>query len=97
MMGILIVEDVTAVIFLTFLSSSFLNEGCGGVSLQVLETIGGGLGLLALGYLVARYVVPMVIDYLSHYVVESVEIPLTRNWRLRDRSSHQRQTVEVPI
>lgn len=75
LIGLLIIEDVAAVGFLTVLSSLVRPGSPGGLTLQVLQTALGGLGLLALGYLVARYVAPIAINYLSHYEAESEEIP----------------------
>ncbi len=75
MVGLLIVEDIAAVVFLTVLSSLVTPLGSSGVTTQVAQTVLGGLGLLVFGYLVARYVAPAVIDYLGAYVVESEEVP----------------------
>ena len=75
LVGLLIVEDMAAVVFLTLLSSLVTPLGSAGLTMQVAQTVFGGLGLLVLGYLVARYVAPPVIDYLGAYVVESEEVP----------------------
>ena len=75
LMGLLIVEDVVAVGFLTFLSSTTAPGATGNMTAQFLQTILGGLGLLVLAYVVGRYASPYAIDYLSSYVAELEEIP----------------------
>ncbi len=76
--GLLIMEDMGAVVFLILLSSFTSSNGAllSSVSLeQLVTTIGGGLTLVVSGYLVARYVAPRVIDYLSAFEEEYEEIP----------------------
>lgn len=77
LMGVLIVEDLIAVLSLVSMSS--LVSGGPVLSaeslLRMFETILGGIGLAVLGFLVARFVAPRVIDYLSSFEGEYEEIP----------------------
>ncbi len=77
LVGILVIEDIVAVVFLIIISSL----PSGGVVdartglLAISETILGGIALLAIGFLVARYVAPPAINFLSHYEEEFEELP----------------------
>jgi monovalent cation:H+ antiporter-2, CPA2 family len=86
LIGLLVIEDMVAVVFLIVLSSltssttsSFpyfvVGDTISRGLFAVLEATFGGLGLIFLGYLVARYIAPKVINYLSHYEEEFEEIP----------------------
>ncbi|MHB8566929.1 MAG: cation:proton antiporter [Nitrososphaerales archaeon] len=86
--GLLIIEDIVAVVFLILLSSiASSNQGIlelispGTVSgttakgiLAIFEVILGGLALIGSGYFVARYIAPPVINYLSTFEDEFEEI-----------------------
>jgi CPA2 family monovalent cation:H+ antiporter-2 len=77
MVGVLVIEDIVAVGFLIVISS--LPAG-GVISarlgvLAIVETALGGFALLALGVIVARYVAPPAINFLSHYEEEFEELP----------------------
>jgi len=87
--GLLIIEDIVAVVFLILLSSiASSNQGVlellssGGVSgstargiVAILEVTLGGLALIGAGYFVARYVAPPTINFLSTFEDEFGEIP----------------------
>ncbi len=77
LMGIMIVEDMVAVVFLIALSSFASNGGLlsGGSVAQILQTVGGGLALVVTGYLMASYVAPRIIDFLGAFEEEYEEIP----------------------
>ena len=77
MMGVLVMEDIAAVGFLTAISSiaSTATSSPGVELLKIFEVALGGLAILVLGYVVARYVAPYAINYLSHYEGEFEEIP----------------------
>jgi Kef-type K+ transport system membrane component KefB len=77
LVGVLVIEDIVAVGFLIVISSLPI----GGVIsarlglLTIFATALGGFALLALGFLVARYVAPPVINFLSTYEGEFEELP----------------------
>lgn len=89
--GLLIVEDIAAVIFLILLSSiASTNQGIlefitgsastvSGFSARGIFAIGGvilgGIALVGMGLFVARYVAPPMINYLSTFEDEFEEIP----------------------
>jgi CPA2 family monovalent cation:H+ antiporter-2 len=88
LIGLLIVEDIAAVVFLILLSSiastnqgilEFITgsgSGFGGRGISAIaEVILGGIALLGMGLFVARYVAPPVINYLSTFEDEFEEIP----------------------
>ena len=87
LIGLLVVEDMIAVGFLIVLSAltssnvgSFPYFEVGSTSSTIgifagLEAVASGLALILLGYGVARYVAPRVINYLSYYEEEFEEIP----------------------
>jgi CPA2 family monovalent cation:H+ antiporter-2 len=87
LIGLLVIEDMAAVVFLIILSSitsarisSFPYFAIGASSLprglfSAIEAVLGGFALIGAGYVVARYVAPRVINYLSHYEEEFEEIP----------------------
>jgi CPA2 family monovalent cation:H+ antiporter-2 len=87
LIGVLVIEDIIAVVFLIVLSSitstnisSFPYFAIGNSPsakgfVAVLEAILSGVALLALGTVVARYVAPRIINYLSYYEEEFEEIP----------------------
>ncbi len=77
LMGMLVVEDVAAIAFLIVISSL---PATGTVATQVgtisiAETIAGGFALLGLGFIVARYLAPPAINYLSSFEEEFEELP----------------------
>ena len=77
LVGLMIAEDFVAVGFLIVLST-ITSPGAASTSQQftrILEIGFGGVGLLVLGYLVARYLARIAIDYLSSYEVDLEEIP----------------------
>jgi CPA2 family monovalent cation:H+ antiporter-2 len=72
----MISEDIVAVAFLIILSSITTSGVTASAEILRIITIGlGGIGLLILGYLVARYFAQAAINYLSSYEIESEEIP----------------------
>ncbi len=77
LVGMLVVEDIAAVAFLVIISSfpagGSLASAAG--TLSVLETAVGGFALLGLGFIVARYLAPPAINYLSSYEGEFEELP----------------------
>ena len=76
LVGLMVSEDVLAVGFLILLS--ILTSAGGTASAQLLGVVEiglGGVGLLVLAYVVARYFAPAAINYLSSYELESEEIP----------------------
>ena len=77
LMGLMIVEDMVAVVFLIALSSFAVNGSLlsGGSLAQVIATIAGGIALVVAGYLAATYAAPRIIDYLSAFEEEYEEIP----------------------
>ena len=87
LIGLLVVEDMIAVGFLIVLSAltssnvgSFPYFEVGSTSSTIgifagLEAVASGLALILLGYGVARYIAPRVINYLSYYEEEFEEIP----------------------
>jgi Kef-type K+ transport system membrane component KefB len=77
LVGLLIIEDVAAMIFLITLSSVVPSEapGTGAQFPRLILVAFGGFALLALGLVVARYLAPLAINYLSHYEEEFAEIP----------------------
>ena len=87
LMGLNVIEDMIAVIFLIMLSAITSSNSVNfpyfviGSSLSViglfatLEAILGGLALVGLAYVVSHYVAPKIINYLSYYEEEFEEIP----------------------
>ena len=77
LMGMMIIEDMVAVVFLIALSSFSTNGSLlsSGSLVQILETIAGGLALVVTGYLTAAHIAPRIIDYLSPFEEEYEEIP----------------------
>ena len=76
LVGLMVSEDILAVGFLILLSSITTN----GVTvpaqvLRVIEIGFGGVGLIVLSYLVARYLAQAAINYMSSFELESEEIP----------------------
>ena len=85
LMGLLVVEDIIAIVFLVVLSS-ITSTGIGfpyiaignGVSREfftVSEAVLSGFALIGLAYATARYIAPRIINYLSYYEEEYEEIP----------------------
>jgi len=77
LIGLMILEDVVAVVFLIILSS-VTSSGkllSAGSLVQIAVTLAGGLGLVVGGYLVATFVAPRIIDYLGAFEEEYEEIP----------------------
>jgi CPA2 family monovalent cation:H+ antiporter-2 len=87
LIGLLVVEDMIAVVFLIVLSSitstniasfPYYVVGASASSkgfLAALEAILGGFALIALAYGVSHYVAPTIINHLSHFEEEFEEIP----------------------
>jgi CPA2 family monovalent cation:H+ antiporter-2 len=74
--GLLVIEDIMAVIFLILLSSfSSFNSPTNVQIAFLVEEIVGGFALVGASYAVARYLAPPIINYLSHYEEEFEEIP----------------------
>jgi Kef-type K+ transport system membrane component KefB len=67
LIGLMIVEDIFAVVSLIVISSLVSNGSLLSSSslLQVFTTILGGVALMGSGYVVAGYIAPRVIDYLK--------------------------------
>jgi Kef-type K+ transport system membrane component KefB len=77
LVGMMVVEDIAAVAFLIIISS--LPSGVAltpqvGV-LTIIETALGGFALLGIGFFVARYLAPPIINYLSSFEGELEELP----------------------
>jgi monovalent cation:H+ antiporter-2, CPA2 family len=77
LVGIMVVEDIAAVAFLIIISSI---PSAGAITpragvLTILETALGGFALLGIGFFVARYVAPPIINYLSSFEGELEELP----------------------
>lgn len=77
LVGLMIMEDIIAVSFLiilsTFSSASALTPS---EQLSKIVVTGlGGVSLLVVGYVVARFIAPFVIDHLASYEIGSEEIP----------------------
>jgi CPA2 family monovalent cation:H+ antiporter-2 len=87
LMGLMICEDFLAIVFLIILSSitstnissfPYFIVGQSAATREVLaalEALAGGIGLILLGFAVARYLAPIIINYLSSYEEEFEEIP----------------------
>jgi monovalent cation:H+ antiporter-2, CPA2 family len=87
LIGVLVVEDMFAVVFLIALSAltssntptfPYLVIGNSASSRGLVagaEAIAGGLALVSIGYVVAHYVAPKIINYLSYFDDEFEEIP----------------------
>lgn len=77
LIGMLVVEDIAAVAFLIVISSlpssGTLTPQAGLAS--IIETALGGFALLGLGFIVARYLAPPAINYLSSFEGEFEELP----------------------
>ena len=77
LIGLMILEDMVAVVFLITLSS-FSSNGTllsADSLVRIALTIAGGLALVAAGYLVATFIAPRIIDYLGAFEEEYEEIP----------------------
>jgi CPA2 family monovalent cation:H+ antiporter-2 len=76
--GLMIMEDLIAVVFLIALSSITININTSLTDqiIAISETILGGFALLGSAYIVATYLAPKAINYLSPYELEFEEIPL---------------------
>ncbi|HEV2118496.1 MAG TPA: cation:proton antiporter [Candidatus Bathyarchaeia archaeon] len=77
LVGLMIMEDIIAIGFLITLSTI-----APGVAVSPSEQLSrviitglGGVGLVAVGYLVAKFLAPFVIDHLASYEIEGEEIP----------------------
>lgn len=87
LIGLLVVEDMFAVVFLIALSAltssnigSFPYYVIGNTAssrglLAGIEAIAGGLGLVVLGYAVSHYAAPRIINFLTYFDEEFEEIP----------------------
>jgi CPA2 family monovalent cation:H+ antiporter-2 len=77
LVGLMIMEDIVAVIFLIVLST--IAPGAALTPSEELSRVIitglGGVSLVAVGYVVARFLAPFVIDHLAFYEIESEEIP----------------------
>ena len=77
LVGMLVVEDIAAVGFLIVISSlpsaGTLTPQVG--ILTIVATAAGGFALLGLGFVVARYLAPPAINYLSSFEDEFEELP----------------------
>ncbi|HEX4922082.1 MAG TPA: cation:proton antiporter, partial [Candidatus Bathyarchaeia archaeon] len=76
LVGLMVSEDIVAVGFLILISSIATPSISPSAQLVRIVEVGlGGIGVLVLAYLVATYLAPVIINYLSSYEVESDEIP----------------------
>ncbi len=77
LVGLMIMEDIIAVGFLIILST--LAPGAAVTPSEELSSVIttglGGVSLIVVGYVVARFLAPFVIDRLASYEIESEEIP----------------------
>jgi CPA2 family monovalent cation:H+ antiporter-2 len=77
LVGLMIMEDIIAVGFLIVLSTlapGTTLTATAGLSAIIVTGL-GGVSLLVVGYVVARFFAPFVIDHLASYEIESEEIP----------------------
>lgn len=87
LIGLLVIEDMIAVVFLIVLSS-ITSSSIGSFPYYVigssvsskgffaaLDAILGGLALIGLAYAVSHYIAPTIINHLSHFEEEFAEIP----------------------
>jgi monovalent cation:H+ antiporter-2, CPA2 family len=87
LIGLLVIEDMVAVVFLIVLSSitssnisSFPyfiigNSASSRGFVAGIEAVLGGLALIGLAYAVSHYIAPRIINYLSYFDVEFEEVP----------------------
>lgn len=77
LVGLLVIEDIVAVGFLISLSTITQGSFVGPSQQlsQIILTGVGGVVLLVAGYVIARFLAPYAIDYLSGYETEFEEIP----------------------
>lgn len=79
LVGMLVVEDIAAVALLVVISSLSSTGAIAGAPsagvIPILVTILGGFALLGLGFVVARYLAPPAINYLSSFEGEFEELP----------------------
>ena len=77
LMGLMILEDMVAVIFLITLSSLFSRGTLLSLAslAQVVTAVAGGVALVVSAYLVATFVAPRVVDFLGAFEEEFEEIP----------------------
>ncbi len=77
LVGLMIMEDIMAVGFLILLSTGAPGTALTPTAglLTVIVTGLGGVTLLAVGFVVARFLAPFIIDHLASYEMESEEIP----------------------
>lgn len=75
LVGLMIMEDIMAVGFLVVLSTIAPGAASTSGLSAVVVTGLGGVSLLVVGYVVARFFAPFVIDHLAAYEIESEEIP----------------------
>jgi len=76
LIGLMIMEDIIAVGFLIVISTIAPGTTATGSGLSAIIVTGfGGVSLLVVGYVVARFFAPFVIDHLASYEIESEEIP----------------------
>jgi len=77
LIGLMIMEDIIAVGFLIVISTIAPGTtSATGAGLSAIIVTGfGGISLLVVGYVVARFFAPFVIDHLASYEIESEEIP----------------------
>jgi monovalent cation:H+ antiporter-2, CPA2 family len=87
LLGLLVVEDMFAVVFLIALSA-LTSSNTGTFPYYVignsassrglvtgLEAVAGGLALVGIGYVIAHYVAPRIINFLTYFDDEFEEIP----------------------
>jgi CPA2 family monovalent cation:H+ antiporter-2 len=77
LVGLMIMEDIVAVVFLIILSTIAPGTTVtpSGQLSQFIITGLGGVSLVAVGYVIARFIAPFAIDHLAAYEIESEEIP----------------------
>src|SRR5919108_2504880 len=76
LVGLMVSEDIVAVGFLILLSTITTNGiNVSSQLVRVIEIGLGGVGLVVLSYLVARYFAQAAINYMSSFELESEEIP----------------------
>lgn len=77
LIGLMILEDMVAVVFLITLSSLTSNGTLLSTDslIRIASTIAGGIALVIAGYLVATVIAPRIIDYLGAFEEEYEEIP----------------------
>lgn len=74
LLGVLVLEDVAAIVFLALIPGLSGQEAGNTVTTVALLT-GGGLAFVAITYFAGRYLVPLVVEYFENVLANSRDIP----------------------